>query len=445
MLVAVYAVLKAGGAYLPLDPTLPANRIDYILDHSGTSLVVVDNETTHVVTGRQVVSVTDPEVEAADCADLPALSGPEDLAYVIYTSGSTGRPKGVMVEHRAIVNRLWWMQRAYPLGPDDVILHKTPFTFDVSVWEIFWWSLAGASVVTLPGGDERDPQRLARRIAEAGVTTMHFVPSMLHAFLQYTALTRDTADLSSLRRVFASGEALAVSHANAFSQRLGAFAELVNLYGPTEAAVDVTCQPCDDIDTTRSVPIGRPIDNIRIYIRTRSGGLAPLGTPGELCIAGTGLARGYLNAPELTQEKFIRNPFEDDGTLYRTGDLARQLDDGIIEYLGRIDTQVKIRGYRIELGEIEHVASACPGVVDCAVTTAANKAGQLALVAYIAPGPGYTQAKLREALAAELPSYMVPQHLVEVDTIPTNHNGKRDLKGLPDPMRRTHAALCKRP
>ncbi|MEU5365724.1 amino acid adenylation domain-containing protein [Streptomyces sp. NPDC005925] len=436
MLVAVYAVLKAGGAYLPIDPALPANRVGYILDHSGTSLVVVADDTAHVVTGRRTVAVTDPETETADPADLPALSGPEDLAYVIYTSGSTGRPKGVMVEHRAIVNRLWWMQRAYPLGPDDVILHKTPITFDVSVWEIFWWSLAGARVATLPGGDERDPRRLAGRIAGAGVTTMHFVPSMLHAFLQYTALTQDTGDLSSLRRVFASGEALAASHAQTFSRRLGAFAELVNLYGPTEAAVDVTCRPCGDVDTTRSVPIGRPIDNIRVYIRTRSGALAPVGTPGELCIAGTGLARGYLNAPDLTRERFVPNPFEEDGVLYRTGDLARWLDDGTLEYLGRIDTQVKIRGYRIEPGEIEHVAATCPDVLDCAVTTTANRAGHPALVAYVVPGPAYTRDRLREALAAELPAYMVPQHLVEVDAIPTSHNGKRDLKALPDPLPR---------
>ncbi len=191
MLVAVYAVLKAGGAYLPLDPTLPANRIDYILGNSGTTLVVVDDETAHVADGRRAIHLTDPAIAAADSADLAARSGPEDLAYVIYTSGSTGRPKGVMIEHRAIVNRLWWMQRAYPLGPDDVILHKTPFTFDVSVWEIFWWSFAGASVVTLPGGAERDPQQIATRIAEYGVTTMHFVPSMLHAFLLYTPPRRN--------------------------------------------------------------------------------------------------------------------------------------------------------------------------------------------------------------------------------------------------------------
>ncbi|QGV80137.1 non-ribosomal peptide synthetase [Streptomyces ficellus] len=443
MLVAVYAVLKAGGAYLPLDPTLPANRIAYILEHSGTGLVLADGGTAPVVPaapGRETLRVDDPAIAAQDGTDLPAVSGPGHLAYVIYTSGSTGRPKGVMVEHRAIVNRLWWMQRAHPLGPGDTILHKTPFTFDVSVWEIFWWSFAGASVVTLPSGDERNPELIARRIAEHGVTTLHFVPSMLHAFLQYTAATGDAPELTSLRRVFASGEALAVTHVQAFTRHLGAHADLVNLYGPTEAAVDVTSQPCADIDTTRTVPIGRPIDNIRLYVRTRDGGQAPVGTPGELCIAGTGLARGYLNAPELTAERFLPNPFEPTGRLYRTGDLARRLDDGTIEYLGRIDTQVKIRGYRIELGEIEHVAAAAPGVTDCAVTTLEDAAGDRSLVAYVVPGDGYREDALRAALAAELPSYMVPRALVEVPAIPVNHNGKRDLKSLPRPAAAGSAA-----
>ncbi|MDI3390680.1 amino acid adenylation domain-containing protein [Streptomyces sp. B-S-A8] len=434
MLVAVYAVLKAGGAYVPLDPTLPRNRIEYILDHSGTSLVLVDEGTAGVVPQHASLDVADPAVAAEDSGDLPAVSGPDHLAYVIYTSGSTGRPKGVMVEHRAIVNRLWWMQRACPLGPDDTILHKTPFTFDVSVWEIFWWSMAGASVVTLPSGDEKNPELIAERIAAYSVTTMHFVPSMLHAFLQYVVATGDTAGLASLRRVFASGEALAVGHAQLFTQELGAHAELVNLYGPTEAAVDVSCQPCTGIDTTRPIPIGRPIDNIRLYVRTRDGGQAPIGTPGELCIAGTGLARGYLNAPQLTEERFVHNGIEGTGRLYRTGDLARWLADGTIEYLGRIDTQVKIRGYRIELGEIEHVAAAAPGVTDCAVTTVEDATGDRSLVAYVVPGEGYTEQALRAALASELPSYMVPQHLMEIDAVPTNHNGKRDLKALPAPV-----------
>ncbi|MFB7465164.1 amino acid adenylation domain-containing protein [Streptomyces sp. NPDC056224] len=439
MLVAVYAVLKAGGAYLPVDPTLPTNRIEYILDHSGTSVVVVTDETAHVPVGCQLINVADPEIEAADAADLPAASGPEDLAYVIYTSGSTGRPKGVMVEHRAIVNRLCWIQRAYPLTPDDVILQKTPFTFDVSVQEIFLWSLAGASVVTLPNGDEKDPQRIAQRIAEFGVTMVHFVPSMLHAVLQFFMLTNETADLSSVRRMYASGEALAVSHVEAFTRRFGPSVELLNLYGPTEAAVDVTYQPCTGLDSTKSIPIGRPIDNIRLYIRTKSGDMAPIGTPGELCIAGTGLARGYLNAPELTDAVFVPNCFEADGRMYRTGDLARWLDDGTIEYLGRIDSQVKVHGYRIELGEIEHLAVACPGVSDCAATTVAKGVGSLALVVYVVPDSNYSEARLREVLAADLPAYMLPRYIVEVDVIPTNHNGKRDLKSLPTPTARNAA------
>ncbi|GHF71923.1 non-ribosomal peptide synthetase [Streptomyces mashuensis] len=433
MLVAIYAILKAGGAYLPVDPTLPRNRIDYILEHSGTTLIVSDTATCDVVAGHEVVDVA-ASAGDTDPGDPEPVSGPDDLAYVIYTSGSTGRPKGVMIEHRAIVNRLWWMQRAHPLDGSDVILHKTPFTFDVSVWEIFWWSIAGASVVTLPSGDEKNPERIAERIASHGVTTLHFVPPMLNAFLQYADATGATGRLGSVRRVFASGEALAVSHAELFHRTLGAHAELVNLYGPTEAAVDVTHQPCTGTDTTRAIPIGRPIDNIRLYIRTTAGALAPVGTPGELCIAGTGLARGYLNAPELTAERFVPNPFEPDGRIYRTGDLARWLPDGTIEYLGRIDTQVKVRGYRIELGEIEHVAAGCPGVTACAVTAVEDAAGDKALAAYVVAGPGYDAGALHDRLSAELPSYMVPQYVVEVDAIPTNHNGKRDLKALPDPV-----------
>ncbi|MFC9944129.1 amino acid adenylation domain-containing protein [Streptomyces pratensis] len=434
MLVAIYAILKAGGAYLPVDPTLPRNRVDYILDHSGTALVVTEDATHEVVAGRGTVEVTAAYDDTVDASDLEPLSGPDDLAYVIYTSGSTGRPKGVMVEHRAIVNRLWWMQRAYPMGSDDVVLHKTPFTFDVSVWEIFWWSLAGASVATLPGGDEKNPERIVERIATAGVTTLHFVPPMLDAFLRYVSATGAEGRLSTVRRVFASGEALAVAHAELFHEVIGASARLVNLYGPTEAAVDVTHQPCDTVDSTRSIPIGRPIDNIRLYVLTRDGAHAPLGTPGELCIAGVGLARGYLNAPELTEERFPPHPFQSAGRIYRTGDLARRLPDGTIEYLGRIDTQVKIRGYRIELGEIEHVAGACPGVASCAATAVEDTSGEKSLAVYVVASAGFGSDALRRHLAAELPSYMVPRHIVEVDAIPTNHNGKRDLRALPRPV-----------
>ncbi|GGU72857.1 hypothetical protein GCM10010211_43380 [Streptomyces albospinus] len=435
MLTAIYAVLKAGGAYLPIDPTLPDNRIAYLLDHSGTELVLATAETAQVLGSHTTLDIEDPANRSADDGDLDPVTGPDDACYVIYTSGSTGRPKGVVVEHRAIVNRLWWMQRGYPLGADDVILHKTPFTFDVSVWEIFWWSLAGAAVATLPNGAEKDPQRIADRVAESGATTLHFVPSMLHAFLTYTRASGTTERLGSLRRVFASGEALAASHTELFDASLP-HALLVNLYGPTEAAVDVSYFDCDAVDATRSVPIGRPIDNIKLLVRTRRGALAPIGVPGELCIAGVGLARGYLHAPELTAERFVAGP-TGFGRIYRTGDLARWLPGGVLEYLGRLDTQVKIRGYRIELGEIEHLASAVAGVVECAVAAVEQDRGEKALCAYVVAGPGFDEAALVAALAAELPSYMVPQFVVTVPAIPTNHNGKRDVSALPRPAKQS--------
>ena len=433
-LATIYAVLKAGGAYLPIDPTLPANRIGYMLEHSGTRIVVGDAATRQVVPAAEVfVDAGDPAVWAGDAPAPEGGAGPEDLCYVIYTSGSTGRPKGVMLEHRAVVNRLVWMQREYPLGPADVILHKTPFTFDVSVWEIFWWTLAGASVSTLASGAEKDPAALVARIAEHRVTTMHFVPSMLQVFLQYVA--RDTGALATLRQVFASGEALGTAHAVRFAELLSPAAELVNLYGPTEAAVDVTHFACTELDRRFAVPLGRPIDNIVLGVRTRAGTTAPVGVPGELWIGGTGLARGYLNAPELTAERFVRDPRLPGGRGYRTGDLARWLADGTLEYLGRIDTQVKIRGYRIETAEIEHVAQSAPGVAACAVLALDDGDGDRSLCAYVVPGPGYDEAALRRRLAAELPSYMVPSFLVSVPAIPTTHNGKRDTSAFPPPPR----------
>ncbi|MDV9176846.1 amino acid adenylation domain-containing protein, partial [Streptomyces sp. W16] len=444
-LTTLYAVLKAGAAYLPVDPTLPAARIAYVLEHSRTRVVLGDASTRHTAAAAQeFVDVSDPSAYAPQESDPDAGTRPADLAYVIYTSGSTGRPKGVMIEHRAIVNRLTWMQRAYPLTPDDVILHKTPFTFDVSLWEIFWWSLAGAAVCTLPSGDERDPERIAARVARHGVTTAHFVPSMLQAFLGLVEADDTAGRLRTLRQVFASGEALAAGQASAFRTLLGTphGTRLVNLYGPTEAAVDVTHFPCAEADPARAVPIGRPIDNIRLHVLTRAGSVAPLGTPGELHIAGVGLARGYLGATGLTEERFVPDPNVPGERLYRTGDLARWMPDGTIEYLGRLDTQVKIRGHRVEPGEIEHVATRCGGVRECAVTTVPDGTGDRALCAYVVPGEGFQEAELREVFAAELPAYMVPGHIVTVPAIPTNHNGKRDVKSLPRPDRRGAAAFA---
>ncbi|GAB1646565.1 amino acid adenylation domain-containing protein [Krasilnikovia sp. MM14-A1259] len=449
MLAAIYGVLKAGGAYLPIDPGLPRNRVDYLVQHSGVRVVLGDAASRDLVDAAAFVDLADIEQQARtaglDSTDLDSVTGPGDLCYVIYTSGSTGRPKGVMIEHRAIVNRLLWMQRAFPLRSEDVILHKTPTTFDVSVWEIFWWSLAGAAVCTLPPGDEKEPARIAARVSAHRATVMHFVPSMLQAFLAYADAVGGLTELASLRRVFASGEALTTGQVLLFRQLVGAAhgTELINLYGPTEAAVDVTWYDTADVRADRPVPIGRPIANIALHVVSAAGTPAPVGVPGELHIAGVGLARGYLNAADLTAERFVLGP--DGDRRYRTGDLARWLPDGTIEFLGRIDSQVKIRGYRIELSEIEHVAAGLPGVLDCAVAAPADKRGERALCAYVVPGPDFDEAALRQGLAAELPSYMVPQFVVPVAEIPVSHHGKRDLSRLPAPKPATDAATYEAP
>ncbi|MGW3340505.1 amino acid adenylation domain-containing protein [Streptomyces sp. NPDC001009] len=418
-LIAFHAVLKAGAAYLPVDPALPEARRRHMVTHSGARIAVG----TDCPGATILVDPADPALAALDGTDLPPLATESDLAYVIYTSGSTGRPKGVMVEHRAIVNRLRWMQRQYPLTPGDVVLHKTPTAFDVSLWEIFWWALAGCAVSTLPSGDERDPAALVRRMTEHGVTTAHFVPSMLQAFLAHLA---DGTAPTGLRRIFASGEALPADAIPALARAFpGPDAPaLVNLYGPTEAAVDVTHHDCTGHDPRRPVPLGTPIDNIRLRVLTRDGSPAPVGVPGELYLSGAGLARGYLGAPGLTAERFVPDPTAPGERCYRTGDAARWREDGTVEYLGRLDDQVKVRGHRIEPGEIEHVLTALPGVTECAVALHEG-----ALCAYVVSARPDTEA-LRAGLARQLPSYMVPARFVTVAEIPRTPNGKRDLKAL---------------
>ncbi|MYV43212.1 amino acid adenylation domain-containing protein, partial [Streptomyces sp. SID1328] len=418
-LVAFHAVLKAGAAYLPVDPALPEARRRHMVTHSGAGIAVGPD----CPGALHLVDPADPALTGLDGTDLPPLATERDLAYVIYTSGSTGRPKGVMVEHRAIVNRLRWMQRQYPLTPADVVLHKTPTAFDVSLWEIFWWALAGCAVSTLPSGDERDPAALVARMSEHAVTTVHFVPSMLQAFLAHCA---DGTAPTGLGRIFASGEALPAEAIPALARAFrgpGAPA-LINLYGPTEAAVDVTHHDCTGHDPRRPVPLGTPIDNIRLRVLTRDGRPAPVGVPGELYLSGVGLARGYLGAPGLTAERFLPDPTAPGERCYRTGDAARWREDGTVEYLGRLDDQVKVRGHRIEPGETEHALAALPGVTECAV---ALREG--ALCAYVVGERPDTDA-LRAGLARQLPAYMVPSRFVPVEAIPRTPNGKRDLKAL---------------
>ncbi len=444
MMVAILAVLKAGGAYVPIAPELPAARIGYMLADSGAEWLLTDNEAGKAVPGSfrgERIDVDDPAVYHADGSDAVGNAGEEHLAYVIYTSGSTGQPKGVMIEHRAIMNRLFWMQSAYPLQADDVILQKTPFTFDVSVWELFWWFFAGASAAFLAPDGEKDPAAIVNAVSQNGVTVLHFVPSMLHAFLEHLERKPDHFErLSSLKRVFASGEALLPSQVNRFYRLFGRLSgspsigrQLVNLYGPTEAAVDVSHYACPPEPGNAPIPIGSPIGNMRLYIVNAADRMQPIGAAGELCISGIGLARGYLNRAELTREKFVPDPFRSGATIYRTGDLARWRSDGTIEYLGRMDHQVKIRGYRIECGEIETCLLAHPQVKEAVVTARPSADGSLALCAYLTAEGDLSLQALRMHATEKLPAYMLPAHWVRMDVMPLTTSGKLDRGALPAP------------
>ncbi|MEF9603744.1 amino acid adenylation domain-containing protein, partial [Paracoccus sp. PXZ] len=352
-----------------------------------------------------------------------ATPAPDDLAYVIFTSGSTGEPKGVAVEHRAIVNRLLWMQAHYGVVSDDRILQKTPATFDVSVWEFFLPMIAGAELVMAPPGAHRDPAAIARLIRERGITTCHFVPSMLSAFLASPA-----SQGLRLRRVFCSGEELTADQRDRFHARIEA--ELHNLYGPTEAAVDVSYWPAGPKDRSNPVPIGWPVWNTALEVLDDRMRPVPPGLAGHLYLGGVQLARGYLGRPDLTAERFVDGP---SGRLYATGDLARLRPDGAVVYLGRSDHQVKIRGLRVELGEIEAAIMATGLARECVVIAREDHAGEKRLVAYLVPGEDWRPGLLAERLAASLPAYMVPSAEVGLDALPVTSNGKLDRKALPAP------------
>ena len=440
MIVGIMGILKAGGAYLPISPDNPPDRIAYLLKDGGVTVLLVQNKTAdRIAFRRRIINLDHPDVYRASTANPAIVNTPRDLAYVIYTSGSTGKPKGVMIEHRSLVNRLHWMQHAYPIDHRDVILQKTPYYFDVSVWELFWWALQGATLCFLVPGGERNPLAIVETIDTHHVSVMHFVPSMLNVFLEY--LDGKPAGvvnrLASVRRVFASGEALTPSHVRKFNDIWGSKTgtRLTNLYGPTEATVDVSyfdCPPHNDFDI---IPIGRPIHNITLSI-IRDGRSMAIGEPGELCIAGIGLARGYLNNAALTDEKFTDNPANPGERVYRTGDIARWLPDGNIEYLGREDHQVKIRGLRIELGEIENTIREYPGISDCVAVVKQYSDTIILIVAYVVCKSDLEMEGLKHFLKQHLPDYMIPNRFERIDAIPVTPSGKADRKALPEPLMR---------
>ncbi|QKP81471.1 non-ribosomal peptide synthase/polyketide synthase [Pseudomonas aeruginosa] len=428
MVVALMAILKAGGAYVPVDPEYPEERQAYMLEDSGVQLLLSQSHLKlPLAQGVQRIDLDQADAWLENHAENNPgveLNG-ENLAYVIYTSGSTGKPKGAGNRHSALSNRLCWMQQAYGLGVGDTVLQKTPFSFDVSVWEFFWPLMSGARLVVAAPGDHRDPAKLVELINREGVDTLHFVPSMLQAFLQ----DEDVVSCTSLKRIVCSGEALPADAQQQVFAKLPQ-AGLYNLYGPTEAAIDVTHWTCME-GGKDAVPIGRPIANLACYILDGNLEPVPVGVLGELYLAGRGLARGYHQRPGLTAERFVASPFVAGERMYRTGDLARYRADGVIEYAGRIDHQVKLRGLRIELGEIEARLLEHPWVREAAVLAVDGRQ----LVGYVvleSEGGDWREA-LAAHLATSLPEYMVPAQWLALERMPLSPNGKLDRKALPAP------------
>ncbi len=435
MVIALYGILKAGGAYVPLDPEYPRERLAFMLEDTRVPILLTQGQLLPKLprTEAKVICLDADwaSINQADTSNPHSGATPANLAYVLYTSGSTGRPKGVLNCHQGICNRLLWMQDAYQLTEADRILQKTPFSFDVSVWEFFWPLLFGAQLVVAKPGGHRDPDYLVSLIVEQGITTLHFVPAMLQLFLD----ARDVGKCRSLKRVICSGEALSHDLQERFFTYLGA--ELHNLYGPTEAAVDVTYWACEKGSRLGFVPIGRPVANTQIYVLDGNMNPVPIGVPGELHIGGVQVARGYLNRPELTAARFVPDPFSDEpgARLYKTGDLACYLPTGDLKFLGRVDNQVKISGNRIELGEIESVLAAHPSIKQAVVLAREDEPGEKRLVAYVIVNSQHQlePAQLRLHLAEKLPDYMLPAAFMMLDAMPLSPTGKVDRQALPRP------------
>ncbi|MDQ1354923.1 MAG: hypothetical protein QG657_5232, partial [Acidobacteriota bacterium] len=420
MVIGILGILKSGGAYLPIDPDYPQERIDYMLKDSGAQLTVTND----------VFSSSFPT------SYLPNFltSHPFSLAYVIYTSGSTGKPKGVMVEHSPVVNLLFAMQHEYPLEVSDTYLLKTSYVIDVSVTELFGWYMGGSRAAVLEKEGHKDPRVIVNSIERNRVTHINFVPSMFNAFIEQLT-GENKRRISSLKYIFLAGEALLPELVEKFGNSNTGIT-LENIYGPTESTVYASKYSLSAWNGIGSIPIGKPLPNIELYILNKDNYLHPVGVGGELCISGFGLARGYLNRPELTCEKFIKyrtNRTNRTYINYKTGDLARWLPDGNIEFMGRIDHQVKIRGFRIELGEIESRLMKYPGIKESVVLMQEEGRGDKYLCAYIVPNRELVISELREFLSMELPEYMIPSYFVQLEKIPLTPNGKVDRRALPKP------------
>ncbi|WEX14102.1 non-ribosomal peptide synthetase [Pseudomonas sp. G11] len=427
LLIGLLAIIKAGGAYVPLDPDYPAERLAYMLRDSRAHLLLTQTALLeHLPTADGVCVIAMDSLHLDSWPTQPPglhLEG-DNLAYVIYTSGSTGQPKGVGNTHAALAERLQWMQATYQLNHTDVLMQKAPISFDVSVWECFWPLITGCRLVLAGPGEHRDPHRIAQLVQEHGVTTLHFVPPLLQLFIDEPLV----AECTSLRRLFSGGEALPAELRNRVLAQLPAV-QLHNRYGPTETAINVTHWHCRVEDGERS-PIGRPLGNVICRVLDEQLNPVPVGVPGELCIGGIGLARGYLDRPGLTAERFVAD--HQGARLYRTGDRARWSADGVLEYLGRLDQQVKLRGFRVEPEEIEARLLALDGIAQAVVLVRDAQ-----LIGYYTAHAELDEQQVKTALAAELPEYMVPALLMRLDAMPLSPSGKLDRRALPEPVWQT--------
>jgi len=433
MIVSLLGVLKAGGAYVPFEPTYPEERLSFMFDDTKPPVFITHKNLAPVLqtkTYGHTLYVDNWEQFEGESSDNPLnCTSSKNLAYIIYTSGSTGQPKGVMIPHSGICNRLYWMQEEYKIKQSDHILQKTPFSFDVSLWELFLPLITGSKMILAAPGGHKDNAYLLNLITKESVSILHFVPSMLQAFLEEPNLNA----ISSIRHLFCSGETLPLHLEKLFYTKMNS--RLHNLYGPTEASVDVTNWECSQDNKRPSVPIGCPISNTQIYILNNSLAPVPIGVTGELYITGKGLSLGYCNNPSLSEQMFIPNPFSDipGDRLYKTGDMARWFSDGNIEYRGRRDSQIQFHGHRIELGEIESILSRFHDLSSCAVILDKTTALEGRIVAYyttVDTNPIATET-LRGFLKTMLPDHMIPSFYIHLPDMPITTSGKVDRKSLP--------------
>jgi len=431
MLVAILGIWKAGGAYVPVDPAYPAERIKYMLEDTGAAIVVSNSRQRHRIVKGSMCSIVEVDesrfITGKDISSGPPFRpSPARLAYVIYTSGSTGRPKGAMIEHRGMLNHLYAKINTLGVNQETRIAQTAALTFDISVWQMFAALVCGGTTIIYPDEVVYSGTALLQRLEGDGITIVELVPSYLSSLLE----GGPTADLGQLTHLLVTGEAASPGLLKKWTDFYPG-AKLVNAYGPTEASDDICHYEVKDIAGLSSVPIGRPIQNMRIYIVDDANRLSPIGVPGEIWVAGIGVGRGYWRDEKRTALAFAEDPFckKDGERLYRTGDLGRWLPDGNIEFLGRRDEQVKVRGYRIELGEIESVLSSQPGVKGCCVMAREER-----LVSYVVMDAGLDKRRLEEALSRALPEYMVPRIWVQLEALPLLSSGKVDRKSLPDPL-----------